>query len=398
MDYLIANSRIRVRRNVVAHISRSIPVSKESTIRAAVGQEVRPEDVLGESKSTIGFRVIQIASELGVNPKEAKQYLKRQIGETVYQGELLASKEGMLGLKKSLVLCPNDGILESYNQNTAELQIRLLPHATKLVSGVYGVVDAVDKPSGTVLIRTMTSIVYGVVGSGKERGGPLKILGGADTLVSSKQIIDGLSGSIIVGGSLIFGDALQRAVSLGVSGIITGGINASDYRSMSAGGGWNIYQKRWSDVGLSLLATEGFGSIPLGKDLFPLLQAHEGKFAVLDGNLMRLILPTQEKEAIIYIRKARLPVKISHLDQNPVNAGAVLTQESSSYIEKEELKVGSYVRIVSGSYLGKQGLVESIDKAGTLLSTGIRTYMINVATHSKKIRIPYSNVEIACCW
>lgn len=374
MSELICNHRLRVQRNSFVHVKRKVTGNK-ATIKVLVNQEVAQEEILGEEETPSGFRTIHLSKELNVNPKEALNFLKVTLGQKIFQGELLADKQEMLGMGKRIVVSPGDGILDLYDSSTGVLRIRLLPKKIKVVSGVYGVVDKID--DGIIYIRTMATIIHGVLGSGKERDGILKVIGNAAELVSSKQISGDLKGKIVLCGSIIFFDGLQTCVNLGVSGVIAGGINAMDYRTMS-GGRYNITSRKWSDVGVSALFTEGFGAIPIGEDIFSLLSEHRDNFVILDGNKCKLILPSHDPNCIMYIRKVRLP--IGNVDKEPEMA-------------VDNLMAGQSVRVISGSSIGAQGTVESIDKAPTMLESGIKTTMVNIKS-KVKLRVPYQNIEI----
>lgn len=378
MDQLFVNARLRVRPDGVVHVRRELP-SGNTKVNIAVGQEVSPGDVLGEGHTVAGFRTINLAHDLNVKPPEVLSYLACGIGKTIFEGELLAVKKEFYGFKKRIITSPVDGVIDYFDSQKGDLRIRLIPKSVKTVSGVYGIVDFIDEANGTVFVRTAATLVYGVLSSGKQREGFLRVLGSSETLVSSPQIIENMSGQIIVGGSIVFKEALEKAVGLGVAGIITGGINARDYKGI-AGGSWNFKEKSFSDVGITVFATEGFGAAPIGEDIFPFLKNYDGKFVILDGRNAVLILPSQNQNSMIYIRKTVLPVK---------------SEPASRFeIELEQLKVGSRVRIVSGLRLGQQGKVVAIDRSLSRLISGIMTYMIMVETSREKIKMPYTNVEI----
>ena len=378
MNQLFGSYRLRIEKNKIIHIRRRL-INAKGQIKVSVGQEVCPQDVVAEGHTCSGFRTIHLAAELKVSRKKADGYLMRQIGQNIYQGELLAMKKDFLGLSKQLILSPVDGVIETYDHQNGNLKIQLTPKTIRLVSGVYGIVDAIDEVTGTVLIRTMANMVYGVLGSGKEREGLLKILGPSDMLTSSKQIPSQAQGRIVVAGGLVFMAALEKALDVRLNGIISGGINASDYRSM-AGGQWNIWHKHWSDVGLSLMVTEGFGAAPIGEDIFSLLQNYNESFVMLDGNRSRLILPINEQNSMIYIRKTGLPTK--------------LQADPSPEVGLWPIREGVRVRIVSTPFLGLQGKVEAIDQTLTKLPSGLETYLVTVGSGSRKIRVPYSNLEV----
>ncbi len=376
MDQLYISGRLRVCPKNVLHIKRTLPGGR-GTITAKLRQEVEPADILGEGEVFSGFQTINLSKELGVSPEKAPSYLKRQIGQTIFQGELLAQKEGLIKLGKKNIIAPQDGVLDFYDTKEGILRIKLAVKKDKLVSGVYGIVDAIDQQTGEIIIRTQATGIYGLLGSGKEREGILKVLGSAETFVNSKQISDDLKGKIIVGGSLIFPNILISAIGVGVLGIIAGGVNVIDYRSMN--GGKIAVSKRWSDIGTTVLITEGFGMAPIGEDIFEILKSHDGRFAVIDGNNKRLILPTNKSESMIYTRKVKLP--------------GFYCEQLPGEIFDIDLRVGGKVRILSPSFLGMQGVVESIDKSETKLPSGAITYLVTVSGQ-KKVRVPYQNLAM----
>lgn len=378
MNGLYANRRVRVRHNTVTHVKRHLPPGK-GKIDVIVGQEVSPIDVLGEGQPAVGFRTVHLAKELNVSPKQALNFLKRDFGKVIYDGELLASKNEFLGLQKKIILSPVDGIIDVYDQEKGNLRIKLLPKVTRVASGVYGVVDYIDHTSKFVIIRTLATEIFGIFGSGREREGTLNVLGSAETLVSSKQISSDMMGQVIVGGAMVFYDALEKMIGERIHGIIAGGINSKDYKAM-VGGDWNFSKKRWSDVGLSLMVTEGFGAVAMGEDIFSVLKQFDKKFVILDGNWGRLILPTDDQNSIINIRNTKIPV-----EDRP---------ESEPDLDCVPLEVGMKVRLIASPYVGLQGNVDAIDRSLTKLPSGIATYMITVATKSQKVRVPYLNLEV----
>lgn len=377
MNKLLAYLRPRVYRDCVTHVRRSL--IGHGNILVKVGQEVSPEHILAEEKVLAGFHIIHLAHDLDLAPKEAIKKIKRDMGKIIYQGEILAERDAILGMGKKLLLSPVDGVIEFYDSNKGDLKIKLLPKSTKLASGVYGIVDAVDLPTSTVVIRTLATTIYGVLGFGKGREGPIKVVGSGEDLISSKQISPDLKGQIVVGGGIIFLDALKKALSCGVCGVISGGIGSGDYKAI-AGSGYprNILP----DNGITMLITEGFGAVPIASDIFSAIRAHDGKYAFIDGHHQKLVLPSQNQNCMMYIRRCSLPLSLSEIGPTK---------------EMAELQVGQIIRMTTSPYLGITGRVENIDKTESILPSGVRTVLVTVATSSKKIRVPYQNVEILGC-
>jgi hypothetical protein len=369
-----ANLRPRIRSNRATHIRRKLVGNGK--ISVVVNQEISSSDILGQSARNAGFFSVKIAKLLGVDPEEGAKYLQRPIGSKIYKGELLGLKSSLFG--KKFVTAPTDGILDFYDPDKGELRLKSLPKVIPLTSGVYGIVDAVNHQTGEILIKAMVTEITGVLGIGGERGGVLSIINNSSGLLSQRQITADMSNHIIVAGSLILSEGLKKAVECGVYGIITGGLNARDYKAMS--GNLDPSQKMGADPGISIVATEGFGSLPIGDDIVKVVSKSNGKYVFLSGNSARLLLPSTDPDSIMALRKVILP------QRNEV--------EGSLDLSLGEIKVGNRVRIIWAPFAGFQGKVVGIDKTLSVLPSGISTYLLTVETKLRKIRVPYPNVEL----
>lgn len=135
-----------------------------------------------------------------------------------------------------------------------------------------------------------------------------------------------------------------------------------------------------TEIGISIVATEGFGAIPIGEDLQEVLSRHTSRFAMINGNLGRLLLPSNDANSILSCRKVSMPSQ--------------LAQGVKPELTVSEIKTGVKVRLVWAPFMGAQGQVSQIDSSPTLLESGISSYLLTVETRSRKIRVPYTNVEI----
>lgn len=375
--HLLANKRIRLITTKCIHIKRAL--SGIGRFNAAKNQEVSPDDILGYSNIDAGFAAVNLAQTLGVSANEAARYLERPIGKTIFRGELLALKKGLLGNK--VITAPTDGLIESYDPRNGELKIKYISKEIALTAGVYGIVDDINLQNSEVLIKTLVSEIYGIFGSGKERSGILAIIGGRGDLFTPRAVSTKISKQIIVAGGLIYGSTLRKSVEYGVYGIVCGGYNVSDYRAIA--GTLSPHNRLGNDVGLTILATEGFGSIPIGEDIFNEIQKHEGGNVFINGNAGQLILPSQSSDSILKLRKISLPILAMR------KVGSLGPETTIS-----EIKAGDRVRIIWPPYMGAQGKILGIDKTATVLESGISTYLLTVETPMLKIKVPYPNVEI----
>ncbi|EKD84908.1 MAG: hypothetical protein ACD_38C00140G0005 [uncultured bacterium] len=370
---------MRVEKDVVKRVIRKLKGKGQLNIN--VGQEVTPADIIGTSTVSAGFRTLNLAGSLGVAGPEAGKYLTRKIGQRIYQGELLAFKKNLLFGKK-MIISPADGILDFLNEKSGELKIAFIPKKNELPAGVFGICEKVDHERGQAIIRTQVSLIHGLCGTGRLRDGTLHILGKKDGLIEKKMIQSDYQDHILAGGSLFYKETISAAISNGVCGIITGGINASDYKAMA--GGRIVFPKKLDyDIGISVVLCEGFGSIPIGEDIFKILSEYEGKFVFIDGNNALINLPSTAGASLVKVRSTRLPDAAD---------GNVSTDEKLRDIS--ELKTGLFVRVLGNSYLGEQGKLIAVNGSPTLLPSGICAYLATIETKRRKIQVPVANLEV----
>lgn len=381
MKYL-ATVRKRIEKDIVTRIRRGL--GGRGRINVSLGQEVTPSDIIGTFQVSSGFRTLNLSDLLSVSPNQVGKFLKKLIGQRVYKGELLAYKQQGIFSGKKIVTSPTDGTLDFLNPKTGEIRLTFLPKKVDLPAGVYGIVEYVDFDHGQIYIKTQVSRVYGMFGSGKLRDGNLRLLGRREGLLSGSDIASNFEGHILVGGSLIFKDGISEAISCNIDGIITGGINAPDFKGM-AGGQLTFPKRLENDIGISVVVCEGFGSIPIGEDIYQLLSRYDGKFVSIDGNKAIVNLPSFESKSITLVRNVNLPPILE-------NSQNVLEQDLRTTVG--ELQVGLFVRVVGNTFAGNLGKILAIDKTETVLPSGVKTYLVTIETKRRKIQVPVANVEI----
>lgn len=373
--------KIRVEKDVVTRVRRSLKGRGQLNVK--IGQQVTPDVIIGSFITSAGFRTLNLSVELSVPPQDVEKFLARKMGQRIYKDELLAHKKGgFLGGKK-VVIAPADGVLDFLNTKTGELRIAFLPKRIDLPAGVYGIVEAVDVQRGEVVMRTQVSRVHGVFGSGRLREGILHILNKKDVLASKDLIQARYEDHILVGASLFFKEMISVAISLRLSGLITGGLNARDYKGMA--GGHLVFPKRTeNDIGTSIVVCEGFGAVPIGNDILEILSECEGRFVFIDGNQALINLPSPSSSSLSKVKSTSLPqIQSSDLSVNTKHLEGV-----------SELQPGLKVRIAGNSYLGEQGKLLAVNDSLTLLPSGIKTYLATVETLRRKIQVPVANLEI----
>lgn len=373
-----AQVKIRIEKDIVTRIIRTLP--GKGILNVSVGQQVAPDEIIGTATLSAGFRSLNLAALLSVPPDQAERFLTRKLKQRIYKGELLAYKKDWLGRKK-VVVAPTDGVIDFLNNKTGEMRITFLPQTIKLPAGVFGIVEQVNPEKGLIIIKTLVSRIRGICGSGRMRDGVLHILSKKGDLITKSLIQSRYDGHILVGGSLFFKDAISAAISAGVNGIITGGINAQDYRAI-AGGRLVFPKKLDNDIGISVVACEGFGSVSIGNDIFDLLEEYEGKFVLIDGNRATVSLPSFSSTSLIRVKNTKLP-EIPTIMDNMDNLKPI-----------SELKLGLRVRVVGNSYFGEQGKITALNDSPALLPSGIKAYLATVECATRKVQVPVANLEI----
>lgn len=375
---MLISNRLRIEQNKVCRIYRTLP--GKGKINVSTGQEVSPSDIIGTSQVSSGFRIINLSQLLSIQPKDIEKYLKKQIGQRIYKGELLAYKGGSFFAGKKIVTAPTDSTLDFINTKTGDVRMSIFPKKLSLPAGVFGIVDGIDHEKSRVFIKTLVSRIYGVLGTGRLREGILHVIGKREEMVSANMITPDMSDAILLGGSLINKEAISQAISEGASGIITGGLNAQDYKSI-AGGKIIFPPKLETDIGITIVATEGFGSIPPGWDVYEMLAKYNGKFVTIDGNLQVLNLPSFESTSLEIVRRIKIPKPKEELLEDGKEVGVL------------ELQVGMKVRVVGTSYTGEQGKVVAIDKLDSLLPSNLRAIIVTLETKRRKLQVPLQNIE-----
>jgi hypothetical protein len=370
---LMANARPRIIANSCIIIKRSLIGRGELNVTR--GTEVAPHNILGKSSMSRGYSSVHLSKQLGVAPGEIQKYLQKGLGATIFKGELLATKSGLLGKKN--ILSPTDGVIDQIDLQSGEIRLKFLAKQVPLTAGVFGIVEQVNQEEGSIMIKTMATIVFGVLGFGYQRSGILEIVGNQTDPVRSSQITPNMSQHVLVTGALVFQEAIKKATTLEVPAVISGGFNLADYQAMV--GSLDTSQQLEKDVGITVLSTEGFGPIPMGSDIFNFLRSYDGKFVFINGNKRRIILPSDSQDSILSLRKIILP-------QN-----AELTEPE---ITLGELTIGSKVRIIWPPLMGEQGIVRGLDATPSKLESGLSTYLVTVETGSRKIKVPFPNLEL----
>lgn len=345
ISYSIANPLTRVR------IPRRLPRPGQVLVHS--GEHVEPARVVAQTVEPADFRIIDVARELSVPVKKIKPYLKVNRGDTVAEGDVLASRGGFGG---QVCRAPIAGSIVGSGRGRLLLEAAPQPvHLTALVPGLVAEV----LPDAGVVIEAIGAFMQMGWGNGKEAFGVLRVVVRAPRHpIRPKHIDAACHGAILVGGSRLDDETLEQAIEMQVRGIIVGGIPPSMIPQLEA-------------VDFPIVTTEGVSTAPMSQAFFDLLRSLDGREAAISGRL-------QQRWGI------ERPYVFVPM---PAQSGAPINPESP-------LVVGSRVRVLRGPYTGASGVVSDIPTSMIQLETGARLPGVQVDFGGKEFAlIPFMNLE-----
>lgn len=338
-------------------------LDKSSQISVKVHDVTRPESVIASGWRKTGYRTFNLSKLFGIDPDKAGELLQRTIGSRIYKGDVIASSKEWFGMKEKVFRSPLNGILLDYNSSSSRLTIQYLPTEIKTVAGVPGKVMQI-LPGEQVVIGTRVNLIHGLVGFGVDREGSVVEIGYPDIPIQTDQILPKHKGKVIFGGTSISIDALYKALSMGVQLVITGGINFEDYVRLRGTKG------RYEDVGISVLATEGFAATPIYPPLYDLLKHTENRHVFFQSERKAIVIPLSQDE----FKPDELPTTIDELE----DAEAHLSEFGL-------LHEGAKVRVISSLNYGAYGIVNTIDHD---------SWLIEVTLERKSVKLHPTELEL----
>jgi len=259
-------------------------ISTQGQVLVKTGDLVKPETVVARGTVTNpDVRKVIIYSQLDVDPDEVERYMLKEQGDQVKKDEVIAIHRSFFGRSTKICRSPIDGTIESFSRSSGSVLIRGTPIAVEVKAHLPGrIVETI--PGEGAVVECKGALIQGRFGVGGEKVGELaSVVARRDEALTNELITNELKGKIIVGGSLVTIDALRRAASLGVNGIVVGGLDQKDLADfLGYEIGLGVTGKE--ETGLTVIITEGFGPHPMEEETFHLLKSYEGKQASIDGS------------------------------------------------------------------------------------------------------------------
>jgi len=303
-------------------------------------------------------------------------YMLKKTGDKVRKGEIIAKRISFFGLSKAFVECPIDGTIEHISDVTGQVTIREDPVPVEVRAYVPGeVVDLI--PNEGVIIETSGSYIQGIFGIGGETYGQIKVaVKSPDDPLTDGLLDSGHAGTILVGGSIVTGQALRKAAELGVKGIVSGGVEDKDLRDL-LGYEIGVAITGQEESVPTLVITEGFGKMRMSNRTFELLKSCDGMKAAMNG-------ATQIRAGVI-----RPEIIV------PKEQFSKIEARNDRSIFSEGMQPGMTVRVIAEPFFGAIGTILSlpVELQNVESESEVRTLRVKLED-GKEVVVPRANVEI----
>ncbi|MDO8585808.1 MAG: hypothetical protein Q7T82_02100 [Armatimonadota bacterium] len=362
---------LKVSAGTIVRKLRRLPL--KGKVLVSIGDRVEPDTVIALAELPGIMHNVRVAEQLGLEPADALATLKVRQGDKVEVGTLLAETRSFFGLMKSEVKSPVAGTIELLSEHTGHVGVRQSPKPVEIKAYVSGLVAEVVPEEGAV-IETEAAFVQGIFGVGGERVGDIMVaVGGPDERLDEALIGPEAAGKIIIGGSNVSGAALKKASECGAVGVVVGAIVDQDLVDF-LGYDIGVAITGQEDINITLVITEGFGSIPMAERTFRLLKSLEGKRASING-------ATQIRAGVIR------PEVISPLDK--------LSAGGQTPTDGQTLDIGSDIRVIREPYFGILGRVSALPAEPVEIDSGAVVRVLEAELQDgRRVVVPRANVEI----
>lgn len=348
-------------------VTRLLPVPGQVLVKR--GQAVDALEVIARGQRAGRYRVIDLGRQLAQPHVEMAQVMLKKKGEAVEANEPIAAIKGGLPWLRRTVRAPAAGRVAALGPGWVLLESE--PTLIELRAFINGVVTRVIPERGAV-IESGGAMIKAACGFGGEAYGSLRrLVNQPFESIQPAAIDENLKEAIILGGRTVDEATLRLAEEVQVRGIIVGSLDAT-------------LMKLEPPVNVAVVATEGFGDVPMSPYTFGILATTlGGKEVSIRGNTPLLSSAAGQRAP------AEPPIILATTRRGSQADFAASTTEPG----KNVVQVGSRVRVIRGKWLGASGLIDSLPAEPQPTEAGIVTSGAYVKFDNAVHYIPWANLE-----
>lgn len=362
---------LKVTAHQVLRKTRRLPILGEVMVK--VGDTVRPDTIVARTELPGDPQTLNAANILSLIASEVPAAMLKKEGDRVTAGEIIGRSASFFGLMKKQLKAPCDGVIERISEVSGQVTLREPPVPLEVTGYIHGRVVEVMPREG-VVIETEGAFIQGIFGVGGETYGRIVCrVAGPDAPLTAADIDAGCRDAIVVGGSLITGEAIARAAQVGAKALVAGGIIDTDlvnYLGYDIG----VAITGHEDVPVTLIVTEGFGPMRMADKTFELLKSLDGQEASITG-------ATQIRAGVM-----RPEIVVSGHRAKKSKADATAT---------EGMVPGTPVRLIREPYFGRLGQVVELPPELVVIETEAKVRILKARLdNGEVVVVPRANVEI----
>ena len=355
---------------------RNLPLPGDVIVKK--GDTVKSGDIVAMTNLPGKVHAVNVINRLAILPTDLRKNMLKKEGDSVVKDEPIAETSPFIKMFKSICLSPITGVIESISDITGQVLLREPPKPVQITAYVDGkVVETIENEG--VIIETNATFIQGIFGIGGETTGELQIVvNSPDDIVKPEDIKEVHRGKIIAGGSIIYSDAIKKALDTGVKGIVVGGIRDKEINEL-LGYDLGVAITGSEDINITIIITEGFGQIGMAQRTFDMLKLREGAVASING-------ATQIRAGVV-----RPEIIIPYNDEDTSGK----SDESGSADGKSAgISIGDQIRIIRNPNFGMLGTVKSLPSELQTIETEAMARVLEVKFPDGQTSIvPRANIE-----
>ncbi len=358
-----------------AHIVKLRRLPLKGQVVAAKGDQVKAETVVARTELPGNVQPIKAASVLGVHQADLMDVMLKTEGDSVARDEVIATSKSFFGLFKSHCKSPCDGVIENISTVTGQVIIREPPIPVEVNAYIDGIITEVLTNEG-VVVEAEGAFIQGIFGVGGETHGDLAIATDDPSRpLTAEYLKPEHRGRIVIGGSLVEIECINKARQLGILGLVVGGIDDSDLRAL-LGYDLGVAITGHENLGVTVVVTEGFGQMAMAHRTFELFRKFAGRKVSING-------ATQIRAGVM---RPEICIPLGP----PAEAVGSRAQEDS-----KGLVIGSPVRVIRMPHFGALGEVVELPPELHQVESEAKVRILRVRFQDgSEAILPRANVEM----
>lgn len=219
----------------------------ESRVEVSVNDKLTAGQVIAKKGGVSTEEIIHVSQSLNIPLKKFKNCLKKNLGDSIEEGEIIAVKKGHLGIGGKKLISKFSGTVINIDEGKGDVYIKTGSgrKEEEIISPVDGTVDFCDNEK--IVVKTDGEVVLAQDGLGNEQTGELLYIENFDP----NKLTGKISGRVILTKNMDKA-SLFKAIGLNAAGVITCGLEDTDFIDL---------EDKRIDASVLILAQDNFNKL-----------------------------------------------------------------------------------------------------------------------------------------